>query len=115
MLEIYEGMTELYALVLDFAKRKRDAGGEAPGGAVEMMTKRFQLRLHLEMLDDDAVREIAYDTLNTSASLARGMAPDPGEQEVSREQTAADLKAATKGLEDLAARIDDVARAEQLG
>jgi hypothetical protein len=113
MLEIHEGMTELYALVLDFAKRKREAGGVNPGGAVELMTRRFQLRLHLEMLDDDKVREIADNTLNTLASLARGMAPDPGEQEVTRQQTDADLKAATKGLEDLAARIGEVARAEQ--
>ena len=108
-------MTELYALVLDYSKRKREAGGETPGGAVEMMTKQFRLRLHLEMLDDDDVRKIAYSTLDTLAKLGSGLAPRPGEQEASREEAAADLKTAGKGLEDLAARIGDIARAEQLG
>jgi hypothetical protein len=115
MLAIHEGMTELYAFILDYAKRKREAGGQTPGGAAEMMTKRFQLLLHLEMLDDDNVREIANNTLDTLANLGRGLAPGPGEKESTREQAAADLKAANLGLEELAARIGDITRAEQLG
>lgn len=95
MLEIYGGMTELYAVVLDHAKRKREAGGATPGGAVEMMTRNLQLRLHLEMLDDK-VREIASKTLDNLANLGQGLAPGPREQEIGREQAAADLKAVNR-------------------
>lgn len=86
MLEIYGGMTELYAVVLDHAKRKREAGVTTPGGAVETMTSNLQLRLHLEMLDDDKAREIASKTLDNLANLGQGLAPGPREQEIGREQ-----------------------------
>jgi hypothetical protein len=115
MLEIYDGTTELYAVVLDYAKRKRESGGAPPGGSVEMMTRNLQLRLHLEVLDDGKVREIASKTLDDLANLGRGLAPGPGEQEMGREQAATDLKAVNSEIESLAARIGELARAEQSG
>lgn len=115
MLGIFEGLTDEYALIIEFAKKKRAAGGQTPGEAVELMTKRLHLRLHVEMLDDERVRKFAYGTLNTLATLVRGVAPDPGDPEATREDTAVNLRAATKGLEDLAARIGEITRVDELG
>ena len=110
------GMTELYAVVLDHAKRKREAGGATPGGAVEMMTRNLQLRLHLEMLDDDKVREIAsqQDTGQFGQPRARTRARSSGTGNGPR-ASGGGSQGSQPRPESLAARIGDIARTKLLG
>ena len=56
------------------------------------------------------MRELADKTLDLFAKVAKCIAPDPGQQELTREEAGADLEATGEALNDLAARIGDVTR-----
>ena len=48
MLQVHGELTELFATVLEFAKRKRLAG-QPPGGSIEIMTRETHLRPLVEI------------------------------------------------------------------
>jgi hypothetical protein len=78
MLTSHRGLVKIQELILDFVRRKVRAGEAPIEGAVNLNRARGDLRPTLEMIDDDELRSLAVEALNSFAETAKGIAPEPG-------------------------------------